>query len=528
MSEYASLYQKYALDTPSAKMDDSHNARVLAITSGKGGVGKTNITTNLGIALASQGMRVCIFDADTNLANINILLGITPEFTLEHFLSGEKTINEVLAEGPRGIKIIPAASGIADFSTLESAQKQKLINALEELESQYDYLLIDTAAGIGDDVLSFIQSAQHTILVISPEPTSLTDAFSLLKTLKRKGYSNPVYVMVNMVLDYGNSVEVYSRFEMAADKYLHLKVHYLGYISLDESVISSVRLQQPVIIQKPESPASRCFNSLATGLKRRFTSEGESYSFSDFWKEQLIDADTPSADTPTSNNISDESTETAVNHVTEKSLNLQQLSEAIETFHERGDFSEETSVSLIQTLIMNHIDNFDTYPLDVQSALFHALEIQDFPISKVRDLTLTLESLYERRSQQPLHSQDEVLLKLLEDSSYSENHLQDLYHRVQSCFKRRFNIDIENSEETLTRKLKQEDFTEQHFSDLIEQIKTTYQERFDKPYLNESDILLKDISQIADQMLDQEAHLHDRLTHLTEILSDTVTVEKGC
>lgn len=135
-------------------------AKVIAISSGKGGVGKTNITTNLGIALALRGSEVCIFDADTNLANINILLGLHPSYTLEHFLNGERTIDEILQDGPRGVKIVPGASGIAEHTNLSTSQREKLVEALAELERRFDYLLIDTAAGIDDTVISFIQAAQ--------------------------------------------------------------------------------------------------------------------------------------------------------------------------------------------------------------------------------------------------------------------------------------------------------------------------------------------------------------------------------
>ena len=551
MNDRASLHQNHVQGIPVKKMGSKPSARVIAITSGKGGVGKTNVTTNLGIALAAQGSRVCIFDADTNLANINILLGITPEFTLEHFLNGEKSINEILANGPRGIKIIPAASGIASFAALDQDKRDKLINALTELENQYDYLLIDTAAGIGEDVLSFIQSAQHTILIISPEPTSLTDAFALLKTLKRNGYLHPIYVMVNMVMDYSNSMEVYSRFEMAVEKYLHLKVHYAGYISLDESVISAVRLQQPVIIQKPESPASKCFYSLATGLKRRFSSATGNYSFGDFWKEQSAKIAAQSGTTTTAHDrpeksdltthSTDTSRESTKNYINTSTGNVaeatartttdisstEQLTDTVRAFLNKQDDSGESHKGLIRTLVNDYIDKFDSFPLDLRKSLFHAFEIQDFPMSELRDLAITLESLYEKRTQKPLHSHDETLLKLLEDASHSEERLVALHSRVQACYKRRFKAELTGSEESLTNRLKQDSFSEQDFTDLIAHIKDTYQKRFEKAYLDESDHILKDISQIAEQMVGQEAHLHDRLTHLTEILGDTVSAREG-
>ncbi len=258
--------------------------RVIAITSGKGGVGKTNVTSNLAIALARQGNRVCIFDADTNLANINIVMGLSPRYTIEHLLSGEKSVDEILAEGPEGVMIVAAASGIADCATLDETQQQRLIDALETLEDSFDYLLIDTAAGIADPVLSFVQSAQYTILVISTEPTSLTDAFALLRMLKRRHHERPAYVLVNMALNYANSMEIFKRFEAAVRKYLAMKVHYLGYITDDRAVKASVSRQTPVLMNDPDALASRCFTTLAAVLSKQFTASPAPHGFSAWWK----------------------------------------------------------------------------------------------------------------------------------------------------------------------------------------------------------------------------------------------------
>ncbi len=259
--------------------------RVIAITSGKGGVGKTNVTSNLAIALARQGNRVCIFDADTNLANINIVMGLSPRYTIEHLLNGEKSVEEILVEGPEGVMIVPAASGIADCARLDQSRRVRLIEALESLEDSFDYLLIDTAAGIGETVLSFVQSAQYTILVISTEPTSLTDAFALLRMLKRRHHDRPAYVLVNMALNYANSMEIFKRFEAAVRKYLSMKVHYLGYITEDRAVKASVSRQSPVLLNDPDALASRCFTTLAAVLIKQFTSTAAPHGFSAWWKE---------------------------------------------------------------------------------------------------------------------------------------------------------------------------------------------------------------------------------------------------
>lgn len=265
----------------------SPTALTIAITSGKGGVGKTNVTTNLGIALAKTGKRVCIFDADTSLANINILLNLHPERTLEHFLRDDLSIDDIMLSGPENLKIIPAATGIADFILLNQEQQHKLICALEELEQRFDYILIDTAAGISDSVLQFIRSAQYAVIVISPEPTSLTDAFSLIKVLKRNGYKQPIYVLVNMTKNYNHSMEVYRRFAHAVNKYVHIKVRYLGYIPTDKAVQEAILSQTPVVLSAPESPAGRCINLLASILLKHFTyNKAAIKKISDFWRDQ--------------------------------------------------------------------------------------------------------------------------------------------------------------------------------------------------------------------------------------------------
>jgi MinD-like ATPase involved in chromosome partitioning or flagellar assembly len=264
---------------------DTQFPKVIAITSGKGGVGKTNVTSNLAIALSKQGNRVCIFDADTSLANINVVMGLKVEYTIEHLLSGERTVDEILVEGPEGVTIIPAASGIAECANLDQEQRQRLIGALETLESRFDYILIDTAAGIGDSVLYFVQSAQYAIVVISTEPTSLTDAFALLRVLKRRNYEHPIYVLVNMALNYANSMEVFKRFEAAIKKYLSMKVHYLGYITEDKAIRTSISAQRPVLLQHPEALASRCFTTLATVLCKQFSGTPQPHRFSAYWKD---------------------------------------------------------------------------------------------------------------------------------------------------------------------------------------------------------------------------------------------------
>lgn len=283
-------------------------AKTLAITSGKGGVGKSNVATNLAITLAQKGHKVCIFDADTNLANVNILMGLNPHYTIEHLLNGAKTLNEIMVTGPAGLKIIPAASGIADDTEYNPDQKKRLINALESLEQQFDYIIVDTAAGIGKNVTRFLRSVQNILLIISTEPTSLTDAFALLRVLKRGGYNKTIHVLVNMAINFGNGMEVFKRFSGAVDKYLQIPLNFIGYITDDISVRDSVRYQCPVVLYRPDSLASRCFSNIEKGLGAHIVHNDQSNSFSSFWKELLnrddIDTDSDNNQPEFSANVS--------------------------------------------------------------------------------------------------------------------------------------------------------------------------------------------------------------------------------
>jgi len=257
---------------PSRKQDGAdpgEPARTLAISSGKGGVGKSSIAVNLGLELCRLGHRVCLFDADTNLANVNILLGLSADCTLQQLLRGERTLDQVLLEGPEGLQIIPAASGITEFIHISPNQQQRLLDALRALEQGFDYLIIDTASGIHQHLIQLLLAADDLLLVITPEPTSLTDAFSLLKVLKRFCFDRPIQVIVNMADSRTMAHDNFKRFRAAAARFLQLDTHYLGYILRDAKVADSVRQQRPLVLSHPDSIASRCLHFIASRLQQR-------------------------------------------------------------------------------------------------------------------------------------------------------------------------------------------------------------------------------------------------------------------
>jgi MinD-like ATPase involved in chromosome partitioning or flagellar assembly len=265
--------------------------KTLALTSGKGGVGKSNIAINLAITLALRGDKVCILDADTGLANINILLGVAPQHTLEHLLNGEKTLAEILVKGPAGIHIIPGASGVADCVALAPEQQMLLMRGLDDLEPHYDYLIIDTGAGISATVLHFVAAAQMPIVVITPEPTSLTDAFSLLKVLRRSHFKRPVQVLVNMAPGASKAQNIFNRFQAAVDKYIGLRIIFLGSICRDQAIVNAVARQYPVALGAASTPACQDFNLLADNIDKSYkASPIKSLRFSRYWQQRMAKA----------------------------------------------------------------------------------------------------------------------------------------------------------------------------------------------------------------------------------------------
>jgi flagellar biosynthesis protein FlhG len=260
--------------------------RVVAISSGKGGVGKTSIAVNLGLSLARLGSKVCLFDADTGLANVNILLGLTPEYTLEHVLFGAKDIEDVMLDGPYGMKVVPGANGISECVSLHPRQQQRLTRELARVESDFDFLIIDTAAGISETTLDFVSAAQHSLIVITGEPTSLTDAFSLVKLLKRKSDSIHYNVVVNMCSSTSQAKEIYHRFSAAVEKYIGVETHYMGYILRDESLRAAVTLQSPVALFPETDPSARSFIRLADALDSATKVGASEHAFSSYWQQQ--------------------------------------------------------------------------------------------------------------------------------------------------------------------------------------------------------------------------------------------------
>jgi len=237
--------------------------RVISVTSGKGGVGKSNVVSNLAIALSAQGKKVLLIDADLGLGNLDVLLGLSPAYNLNHVMSGEKTVMEILIDGPAGIKIIPAGTGVQELTSLGQHEKLKLLDELDMLEEQFDIMIIDTEAGISENVTYFTVAAQEIFVVVTPEPTSITDAYALIKLLATRYSEHHFKVLVNMAKDSEDALEVFRKLANVAGRFLDISLDYLGCVVKDEKVVEAVKRQKAVTELFPDSEASACFTTLA-------------------------------------------------------------------------------------------------------------------------------------------------------------------------------------------------------------------------------------------------------------------------
>ena len=241
-------------------------ATVLAITSGKGGVGKTNVTINVAIAMARLGLRIGVLDADFGLGNVDVLLGLAPGGHIGHIVAGEKTLSEIVVRGPRGISIIPASSGLQSMTALSAVQRGRLLTALDLACRDLDYLLIDTAAGISDNVMDMLELAERVVLVTSLEPSAIVDAYALTKVLTAADAAKEIGVVVNGAPNAVEAGLAFRQLDTATRRFLKRSIAYYGHITDDPAVRESVLVQRAIVDHLPQSPASRCYRIVASRL----------------------------------------------------------------------------------------------------------------------------------------------------------------------------------------------------------------------------------------------------------------------
>jgi flagellar biosynthesis protein FlhG len=237
--------------------------RVLAVASGKGGVGKTNVSVNLGVAFSAMGRRAMLLDADLGLANVDVLLGLKTPYNLSHLLSGERELEEIIVSAPGGLRIVPASSGVAQLANLSPAQHAGIIGAFSSLVEEVDVLVVDVAAGISPAVLQFCLAAQEVMVVVCDEPSSLTDAYALVKVLARDHGARRFHTITNRVDSVHHGRKLHQKLQAVCDRFLEVPLQHLGTIPEDPLLRRAVQMQAPVVTAYPSSPAARAFKDLA-------------------------------------------------------------------------------------------------------------------------------------------------------------------------------------------------------------------------------------------------------------------------
>jgi flagellar biosynthesis protein FlhG len=261
--------------------------RTIAITGGKGGVGKTSVSVNLGVALSKMGERVCLLDADMSMANVDVLLGLRAPYNLSHVLDGTHGLKEVMIEGPGGLKIIPGSSGVRRMANLSSVENAGLIQAFSELADDIDVLLIDTAAGISDSVLSFCRAAMEVIVVVCDEPASITDAYALIKVLNREYGVSKVRIVANMAQSPSHATALFDKMASVCERFLDVQVSYAGPVPFDPSLRAAIQQQTSVVLSKPFSPSGKALSLLAREVLRWPVPVGPS-GYLQFFVERLV------------------------------------------------------------------------------------------------------------------------------------------------------------------------------------------------------------------------------------------------
>lgn len=260
-----------------------NGTRVIAVTSGKGGVGKSSFAVNCALALSKYKQRVIILDADLGLANVDIILGINPQYNLSHVIAGEMPLSEIIFNGPRGIKIIPGGSGMYHLANLKDWQLESFLAKLSHLDGMADYLIVDTGAGLSKTVLSFVLSSDEVFLLTTTEPTAMTDAYGLVKTIHAEKYQGRIKLIVNRVPSEVEAKIAYSKLNIALERFLHYSIDYLGHLQEDPRVAQSVKEQQPYVLSYPHTVAANDINTIAERIIKRDDTDYSGHTVKDFF-----------------------------------------------------------------------------------------------------------------------------------------------------------------------------------------------------------------------------------------------------
>jgi flagellar biosynthesis protein FlhG len=270
MNNQADKLRQMALDVKNQiekeMAQEFNHTRVIVVASGKGGVGKSTLALNIALSLCDRDKKVILMDADLGLANIDIMLGLLPKYNLHHVVQGKKNLKDIIISGPGGLSIIPGGSGITELANLGENNLKKLLVELGKLDGEYDYMMIDTGAGLSNNVTSFLLSANDVIFVTTPEPTSMTDAYGMVKVIARQSTNKTLYLVVNRVVDNIEGVLVAEKFKLVCEKFLNLHIDVLGHVVNEPLIGEGIRRQRAFIEVFPRSQAAKNINSITSNL----------------------------------------------------------------------------------------------------------------------------------------------------------------------------------------------------------------------------------------------------------------------
>lgn len=262
----------------------------VAVSSGKGGVGKSNVTVNIGLALAQAGKQVLLFDADLGLANIDILFGLSCDHSLIDVVEGDKSLASVLVDAAERMKVLPASSGVLELERLSATQRARIARELKEISADFDVLLIDTAAGLSDNVLFFCAAADEVLVVTTPDPTAITDAYALIKVLTNQHSVQALNLLVNQAADASSAARIHEKINTVCRQFLQREISYWGYLPHDPAVTQAVHRRKPVLLNNPTATISNSFRALAKSFEQQFTAEPGRF-VTDFWQMVLAQDD---------------------------------------------------------------------------------------------------------------------------------------------------------------------------------------------------------------------------------------------
>lgn len=260
-------------------MRSSRTARTIAVTSGKGGVGKSNVAMNLSILLSAAGNRVALVDADLGLANLDVLANVAVRANLSHVIAGSHTLEQIIIDLPSGVQLVPGASGLAKLADLSEFQRAQLLRSLSGLEADNDVIVVDCSAGLGPDVMSFACGADHIMVVTTPEPTAVTDGYAVVKSITQRHYGGHISLLVNMATNRHEARLTHQRIATVARQFLGQRIFDAGYILADPRVPEAVRKREPFVLAYPRCPASRCLAALAARLRSSESLVGQQQGF---------------------------------------------------------------------------------------------------------------------------------------------------------------------------------------------------------------------------------------------------------